>query len=721
MPGDIVEVTTGNKIPGDIRILESQEMKVDNSSLTGESDPLLRTPECTHPDHPLETMNLAFFGTTCKEGTAKGVVISTGDNTVIGEIASLAAAEKAEDSLLTQEINRFVLGMTAIAFSFGTTFLVLSFAVGDPPLRNISYAAGIIVANLPEGLLALLTICITIATQRLAKAKVLVKNLLAVETLGAINVICSDKTGTLTQNKMTVANLWYDGKIVRGVNYQKTGKGSREPKLAAKLNKVENDEKKNKGEKGSTDGKTDKETKVSKPETKDDNKNAENDGGGKVVKDSNDIKDSKFKKETKDVKTFNDSKADETGKKDSKTSSSSKDMKGGTDNVDEEKKNSDYSREEKGAKEGNKDSKSQKDGKEPKISDEGENVPESEEEKDSGLIATKRTKEPGAIKASKDINKNMKSREGDNARKISEENQEKKTAKTSKTNKKGTDEMEDEKMEDDSKQAKTEGVNSEKDNKVAREKKNMKDTSGSKDEKISERDRDAKVDKDSKDNIETHKDFSETKVSKALKGQQDEKKSNDAKDKKDSYNGAIDLEAGQSNKEGSDIKPEKDTKTTKDGSNAKQNGEVEPPYDIKSESFRSLHETAVLNSVAVFNEEVPAERIAKLDEIKDHKKKEQEKEKLKETYLKELSEKPWIDRPTIGDASESALIKFYQSIEDVNETRNKYPILKLKDGSTAKLPFNSKHKFALTIVKYPTESSDVCAFLKVSHYLINST
>lgn len=89
--GDIVVVELGKRIPADIRIIDSFGMKVDNSSLTGESMLLLRSKECTHPDNPLETKNLAFFGTLCKEGSGKGVVIFTGDNTVIGQIAGLAS------------------------------------------------------------------------------------------------------------------------------------------------------------------------------------------------------------------------------------------------------------------------------------------------------------------------------------------------------------------------------------------------------------------------------------------------------------------------------------------------------------------------------------------------------------------------------------------------------------------------------------------------------
>jgi len=96
----------GEKIPADVRILMSNEMKVDNSPLTGESEPLLRTVECTHPENPLETSNLAFFGTLCKEGQGKGVVVRIGDNTTLGQIADLSSSDKKIKSPLRQELDR---------------------------------------------------------------------------------------------------------------------------------------------------------------------------------------------------------------------------------------------------------------------------------------------------------------------------------------------------------------------------------------------------------------------------------------------------------------------------------------------------------------------------------------------------------------------------------------------------------------------------------------
>ena len=366
VPGDIVEVKAGDKIPADMRILATQEMKVENSSLTGEPDALLRTVECTHPEHPLETCNLAFFGTLCKEGTAKGIVINTGDNTVIGQIASLATSSRAADSPLTQEINRFILAISVISFAMGVLIFILCFILGYSALNSLVFGISIIVANVPEGILTTLTVAISIASQRLAASKVLVKNLDSVETLGCTTVICSDKTGTLTQNRMTVANVWYNNQIRKADNRQK-------------------------------------------------------------------------------------------------------------------------------------------------------------------------------------------------------------------------------------------------------------------------------------------------------------------------YEG--------------------------------KNHKFE--YDIEDPNFQVLQECAVLGSEAIFNNTVPVERMKHLEEIHNEEQKAKERQKIEESYQKELSAKLWLDRPVLGDASETALVKFFQPIEDILETRKKYPTLKYADGSEAKMPFNSNNKFAINIVKFPTPTSHHCIFMKV--------
>merc|ERR1712170_320604 len=211
--GDIIMVKGGDRIPADIRIIQASGMKVDNSSLTGESEPQARSPEFTH-ENPLETRNIAFFSTNCNEGSAVGVVILCGDNTVMGRIATLASGLDTGDSPIAKEIEHFIHIITGVAVFLGVTFFGLSFLLGYDFISAVVFLIGIIVANVPEGLLATVTVCLTLTAKRMAKKNCLVKNLEAVETLGSTSTICSDKTGTLTQNRMTVAHMWFDNQIV---------------------------------------------------------------------------------------------------------------------------------------------------------------------------------------------------------------------------------------------------------------------------------------------------------------------------------------------------------------------------------------------------------------------------------------------------------------------------------------------------------------------------
>merc|ERR1712227_1198667 len=210
--GDIIEVKGGDKIPADIRVIQSNSMKVDNSSLTGESEPQSRDAEDSKVE-VLEARNIAFFSTNCVEGSARGIVIRCGDNTVMGRIAALAANVDSGDTPIAQEIEHFIHIITGVAVFLGVTFFIIAFILGYNWLDAVIFLIGIIVANVPEGLLATVTVCLTLTAKRMASKNCLVKNLEAVETLGSTSTICSDKTGTLTQNRMTVAHMWFDNKI----------------------------------------------------------------------------------------------------------------------------------------------------------------------------------------------------------------------------------------------------------------------------------------------------------------------------------------------------------------------------------------------------------------------------------------------------------------------------------------------------------------------------
>merc|ERR1711994_758964 len=147
-------------------------------------------------------------------GTCIGMVVNIGDNTVMGRIAGLASGLEGGQTPIAKEIEHFIHIITAVAVFLGVSFSIIAFILGYNWLDAVIFLIGIIVANVPEGLLATVTVCLTLTAKRMASKNCLVKNLEAVETLGSTSTICSDKTGTLTQNRMTVAHMWFDNNIV---------------------------------------------------------------------------------------------------------------------------------------------------------------------------------------------------------------------------------------------------------------------------------------------------------------------------------------------------------------------------------------------------------------------------------------------------------------------------------------------------------------------------
>ncbi|EGR34406.1 K antiporter P-type alpha subunit family protein, putative [Ichthyophthirius multifiliis] len=209
VPGDLLTIKSGEKIPADIRIISSIEMKVDNSPLTGESEPLLRQDDALNVQNPLEAPNMVFSGTLCKQGIGKGIVLKTGDRTIMGNIAHLSQQEKQVKSPLREELDRFVVYVLIIAVFLGVLFFFLGFFVIQYDITScVLFGIGILVSNVPEGLLGCVTISLAITAKNLAQKSVLVKNLETVEALGSTSCICTDKTGTLTQNQMTVSAFW---------------------------------------------------------------------------------------------------------------------------------------------------------------------------------------------------------------------------------------------------------------------------------------------------------------------------------------------------------------------------------------------------------------------------------------------------------------------------------------------------------------------------------
>ncbi|KAI8852600.1 P-type cation-transporting ATPase [Chytridium lagenaria] len=210
--GDLVFVRMGDKVPADIVVFHSSDFKVDNSSLTGEADPQERVAHNT-ATNPLEATNLAFNGSLAVAGEAYGVVIRCGDSTVLGQIAGLTNNEHKGTSPLTQEINRFVAIIGTLSVLSALVFFIFAQVKTGLIGFSLNFAIGCLVAWVPQGLPATVTMLLTIAAKRMAKQNVLVKDLKGVETLGAITLLATDKTGTLTRNQMTASYFWTGFKL----------------------------------------------------------------------------------------------------------------------------------------------------------------------------------------------------------------------------------------------------------------------------------------------------------------------------------------------------------------------------------------------------------------------------------------------------------------------------------------------------------------------------
>jgi calcium-translocating P-type ATPase len=208
VPGDVVLLGEGDKVPADIRLIEAFGMRVNTATISGESLPKARNAEPDLNETPLTAKNLVLAGTTIVSGQGRGVVYATGMHTEFGKIAHLTQTTEEISSPLQREIARLSRIVALLASGLGLCFFLIGQAVGMPFWGNLMFAIGIIVANVPEGLLPTVTLSLAMATQRMARRNALVRHLPAVETLGSTTVICSDKTGTLTQNHMRVKRFF---------------------------------------------------------------------------------------------------------------------------------------------------------------------------------------------------------------------------------------------------------------------------------------------------------------------------------------------------------------------------------------------------------------------------------------------------------------------------------------------------------------------------------
>jgi sodium/potassium-transporting ATPase subunit alpha len=219
VPGDIILLAEGDMIPADARLIESSLLKVNNASLTGESEARLRD-HMPSQGELLESPNIVFAGTTVTSGSGKALVFATGMGTEIGRIAHLTSAVESGLSPLQKEIVKATRLVATIAALVGIFFFGLGFLIGRDFWDNFIFAIGITVALIPEGMLPTVTLSLAMASQRMAKRKALIKNLSAVETLGCVTVVCTDKTGTLTQNRMTASKIWKDDRVIDAKDYR---------------------------------------------------------------------------------------------------------------------------------------------------------------------------------------------------------------------------------------------------------------------------------------------------------------------------------------------------------------------------------------------------------------------------------------------------------------------------------------------------------------------
>ena len=216
VPGDVILLEEGDNVPADCRLISGAGIRVNASTITGESLPKARNTEIAPNLAPQETKNLLLAGTSLVSGQGRALVFATGMHTEFGKIAHLTQTTEKNVSHLQQEIARLSKLVAVFAMVLGLVFFGIGALIGLPFWTNLMFAIGIIVANVPEGLLPTVTLSLAMATQRMAKRNALVRHLPAVETLGSTTVICSDKTGTLTQNRMSVQQVFFDGSLFDG-------------------------------------------------------------------------------------------------------------------------------------------------------------------------------------------------------------------------------------------------------------------------------------------------------------------------------------------------------------------------------------------------------------------------------------------------------------------------------------------------------------------------
>ena len=215
VPGDVVVLETGDYVPADLRIIEAVNLKSQESALTGESVPVEKIIDTINEEVGIgDRTNMLFSSSLITYGRGKGIVVETGMNTEVGKIAEIINSSEEGTTPLQEKLNKLgkILGIAALAIC--VVIFIIGLLYGKEPIHMFMTAVSLAVAAIPEGLAAVSTIVLAIGVQRMVKKNAIVKRLPAVETLGSASVICSDKTGTLTQNKMTVQKIYVDNKLM---------------------------------------------------------------------------------------------------------------------------------------------------------------------------------------------------------------------------------------------------------------------------------------------------------------------------------------------------------------------------------------------------------------------------------------------------------------------------------------------------------------------------
>jgi Ca2+-transporting ATPase len=227
VPGDVILLRSGDRIPADLRFTETHSVHVEESTLTGESLPVTKSADLIREENvPIgDQRNMGFLGTLVTIGSAQGIVVRTGMNTEMGKIADLINNTEQSETPLQRRLEQFGKILIVVAIVL-TAFVVIAGILHGQPVYGMFLAGvSLAVAAIPEGLPAIVTIALAMGVQRMIKRKAIVRKLPSVETLGSASVICSDKTGTLTENKMTVTRMWLGGRElgVSGEGYEPNG------------------------------------------------------------------------------------------------------------------------------------------------------------------------------------------------------------------------------------------------------------------------------------------------------------------------------------------------------------------------------------------------------------------------------------------------------------------------------------------------------------------